>query len=170
MTQRDYDPGYPYGLHAWWPPRIVFSPMTTHTPPRGAESRPVGATWEERGRDIARRRADLGIKTASSLADLSGIDRKTVARAEQGTASENTYLRLESWLSRRESGDHSGEGAVVTAAQDEEPIEPDHIRVNIIGPHAEWKVCVEGPREGADEMTNMAAELARRLRAGDPPP
>lgn len=123
-----------------------------------------------RGEKIRRRRIDLGINSAAALADQIGMDKKTVSAAERGEASENSYLRIESWLSHRETGDNPrGEEAAISVADDEEVPESETIRVNVTGPHAEWKVSVQGPRGDGDELSRIAADLAHRLK-GDAPP
>ncbi len=120
---------------------------------------------EDRGRDIQRRRVSLGISSATRLAELAGVDRKAVYRAEAGEASDNTYIRLESYLDQHEVAGSDVQEEQVIEAHTGEGLEV--IRVTITGPHAEWKVESSGPPGDGDEVTRMAVEAARRLQEGE---
>lgn len=118
---------------------------------------------------MARRRVGLGIETLVEFAALSGVDRKAIARAERGEASDNTLLRLESWLDRREAQVRGAEVPTVMANEGEGP-DAETIRVHVTGPHAEWKVLVEGPRGDGEELARLAAEVASQVRKAMSPP
>ena len=55
-------------------------------------------TSEERGSEIQRRRLAHGIRSVREFAERTTLSREAVTKAEQGTASEGTYQRLEAWL------------------------------------------------------------------------
>ncbi|HEX6684342.1 MAG TPA: hypothetical protein VF062_16180 [Candidatus Limnocylindrales bacterium] len=61
-----------------------------------------------RGLGVRRRRLGLGIKSVREFAERSGVSREAVTAAENGTASNRTYGRLEAWLNRAEHADSAG--------------------------------------------------------------
>ena len=109
-----------------------------------------------RGRGIAERRAALGITTQAEFARRTGKSRNTIAAAESGTASGNTYLELEAWLNA-EAGHQAGEG--------DAEVEP--IKFEIVGPtsesHTAVRYTISGPVDAADELRRQVVELARDL-------
>lgn len=149
-----------------WVPQapVALAAMTDILRPRGADWHFVEQR-EARGRELARRRVGLGIATLVDFARETGVDRKTLARAERGEASENTFLRLESWLDQRETrvSGASGEVSAVTTREVDSQ-DPDTIRVHVTGPHAEWKILVEGPRGDGDELARLASMVASQVR------
>lgn len=59
-------------------------------------------TAPERGAEIERRRRALGIRSQRALGQATGLDRGTIKRAEDGTASAETYAVLDQWFTGQE--------------------------------------------------------------------
>lgn len=105
------------------------------------------------GRRIEARRLRLGIRNYSEFSRASGIARATLKAAEEGTASHQTYVRLERWLEdqgAQEVADPLGSGDTVT--------------FEVSGPGTEWQVRVSGPAGDADKLRQHVVELLREWR------
>lgn len=128
-----------------------------------ARSSPVSPDRAARGHAIAERRIALGIKTRAEFSRRTGMARDTIAAAESGTASANTYLELEAWLNAE--ADRLRPGGEAEA-------EVERIEFDIFGPTTESttsiRYSVSGPVEAADELRRQATELARDLGLAPP--
>jgi transcriptional regulator with XRE-family HTH domain len=69
--------------------------MRTNNPPRGVALMPSAV---ERGAAIKKRRLALRIPSLNQFEKASGITRGTLAKAEDGTASEQKLDEIEAWL------------------------------------------------------------------------
>ena len=104
-----------------------------------------------RGLGLRRRRLGLGIKSVREFAERSGVSREAVTAAENGTASNRTYGRLEAWLSRAEH-------AEAAEARDEAQVE---FRVSGgLG----VDVVVRGPVADLDQLEASVTRLIREVR------
>lgn len=110
----------------------------------------------ERGIEIKRRRARLGIASLSEFARASGIPRKTLAAVEDGTAQERSYIKTEKWLDdfEHETGDPT----------DEELASHGLVKFSVGGDFG-VSVIVEGPVTNMPEMEAAVGRLLDRLRS-----
>jgi len=107
---------------------------------------------EARGKAIRARRLRHGIKSVRQLSIQSGIYREGITAAEEGTASEETYERLEAWFDRFEE----------ETGANERPSEPaaGPRMVKIRGSRAgDVDVVVEGPIEDLEALGAMVERL-----------
>ena len=111
---------------------------------------------EARGQALRTRRLRLGIKSVRQLAMQSGVSRVAVTAAEDGQASESTYLRLESWLGKFDEETGSSEIAEETAPQ----------MVTIRGTRGHIDVVVSGPIGNLDALTETVERLLRAPNGG----
>lgn len=118
-----------------------------------------GVDRASQGRQIAMRRAALGIRTHAEFSRRTGMSRATLASAEAGAASPNTYARLDLWLSEQE-GDRPHEIDTPPPMLDID----NQISFEVSGPATEWHVKVSGPREEADELRRQVVELLKEWR------
>lgn len=124
--------------------------MNTHT--NGARLTPV--TDESRGQGVKRRRLRHGIKSLREFAEKSGISREALTAAENGTASDGTYERIDAWFDRfeEEVGDDS--------AADE----PGIVEFRIAGNFG-VDVIVKGPTSHLSELEAAVERLIRTTQA-----
>lgn len=108
-----------------------------------------------RGRAICERRKALGIFEISDFARRVGKSRNTIRAAEEGRASESTYLELEAWLDVESARQNAG---LVPRGED-----IDRIEFDISGPSTEWHFTVSGPIEEAELVRLQARDLMRDL-------
>ena len=108
-----------------------------------------------RGRAICERRKALGIFEITEFARRVGKSRNTIRAAEEGRASESTYLELEAWLDVESRRQNAG------LTLKEEGV--DRIEFDISGPSTEWHFTVSGPIEEAEQVRLQARELMRDL-------
>lgn len=113
---------------------------------------------------IARRRAALGIKTHAEFSKRSGLARATIASAEAGSASANTYARLDMWLARQEEEHGVVPPQPYSEASPMERPEDERIEFEIIGPRTEWHIKISGPPEQADALRRQVMELVKEWR------
>ena len=118
---------------------------------------PVSPDRAARGHAIAERRVMLGITSQAEFARRAGMSRNTIAKAEAGTASPNTYLELEAWLNQESASLRPGE----LGEGESEAV--DRIEFDIIGPTTEWRLTVSGPIEEASVVREQATELLKEL-------
>lgn len=109
-------------------------------------------TFEERGKDIQRRRMAHGFTSLRKFAEATRVTREAVKNAERGTASEGTYLRLESWL---DDFDHS------TGEDEPEPV-IQQLEFFIEG--EDVKVTVKGPVSDREALKADVADIIRSVR------
>lgn len=129
--------------------------------PLTAESVPMSA--ETRGHAIKKRMEDLELGPVR-LAAEAGLNRKTVARALEGSASERSFRDLEDALSRLE---RRIDGPSIEA----EPVPrqsgngDDKIVFRLTGLYGADEVIIEAPR---DMIAEAEAAVARLLRGETP--
>lgn len=114
----------------------------------------------ERGRELRARRLTLGIKSVHELVrkiQESGqtVDRGTVTRAERGTASEDTYDRLEAWFTRFEEE---------TGEDDYEPPPSQQIEVEFRDVFGIGQVIYRGSPDDFPEFEAALEKLIQRER------
>lgn len=97
-----------------------------------------------------RRRVGHDIRSQRDLAARSGLSRDAVKAAEAGTASENTFAKLEAYLDSLDQASSS-------------PIGVDEIEFDITGPTTAFHVVVRTSVENADLVRHQVAELMREL-------
>ena len=113
-----------------------------------------------RGNAISERRKALGIFEVTDFARRVGKSRNTIRAAEEGRASESTYLELEAWLDVESRRQNAG------LVPREDGV--DRIEFDISGPSTEWHFTVSGPIEEAELVRLQARELMRDLMAPGP--
>lgn len=130
---------------------------TTGTPSNAADSQVVSN--RERGEAIKRRRLTLGIGTPSEFAELTGRDRQTVKRAEEGEAADATYDMLEVWLDRQEQ-----ENDVPAQPAEGSPIEIifQDVTTSSIG-----RIIVHMPSDPPEGLGAAVAHLIAEVRKGE---
>lgn len=133
--------------------------MTLTAQPSRAPLALVTPDLTQRGRELFRRRLRHGL-SASELSRLSGVDRKTIARAERGEASPVSAQELWEFFGRLDA-----EKGVDTSAP-EDPHAED-VRFEVTGPHTEWRVTVSGPADMADLLRQQVVELLREVETED---
>lgn len=130
----------------------------------------VTAQWpavnkQQRGQAITRRRVSLGIRSVNEFRKLTGVSRNAITAAEEGHGSENTYVRLETWLDRREeeSGYEPGEVLRTAEARDAPPEELAVMEFDVEGPSKRWHVRAKASKGNADEAIAALAKLIHEL-------
>jgi hypothetical protein len=114
---------------------------------------------DARGAAIKRRRLDLEIDSLHQFHEATGLDRRTLARAEEGEASSKTLDWIEAWLSREEAV-RSGGGT---------PADPEGsttLKVTLHNVYGVGEMIVEGPHD-PDELADAVAKIIDRLQARD---
>jgi transcriptional regulator with XRE-family HTH domain len=129
--------------------------MSTQTQSRSGQSPDMSD--EGRGAKIKRRRLDLGIDSLHQFHEATGLDRRTLTRAEAGTASETTLDWLEAWLTREE--------AVKSGAIEAQPGSRS-IKVTLRDAYGVGELILEGPVD-ADELAEAVGKVLDRLRLRD---
>ena len=105
---------------------------------------------ESRGKALRARRLRHGIKSLRQLAMQSGVSRGVVTAAEEGTATDEAYDRLEAWFDRFEEETGSDRPADTSSPH----------MVTIRGTRAgDVDVVVSGPIDDIDKL----AETVERL-------
>lgn len=114
-----------------------------------------GMSAGERGASIRARRMSHGMK-GTDLAQISGVSRQTIARAEKGdpTVEELTYARLEKALS-----DFEEEIGLDSPRPFEQAT--NLVRFTIHGVYGAAEVIVEGPVENMPELQAAVDKLLR---------
>lgn len=112
---------------------------------------------ERRGDAIRNRRLAHGIRSVREFAEASGVSRNAVTAAEEGRASEGTYLRLEAWL---DAFDHETGSDVPPSSNHAETIE------FVVEGDFGVKVTVRGPITNREDLQAAAAEIVRTIRGG----
>lgn len=138
------------------PVRYTLSGMPTSAAPDRAPLTPVTDDLTRRGQVLAQRRVRHGIRHVNDVAELAGMDRKTVARAEAGLASVASTEALEAFFDRLD--DERGIDSSVGNGDGRGPITFD-----VMGPRTEWHFTVSGPVEDADEVRRQVVELIRHM-------
>ena len=110
----------------------------------------------ERGAVIKRRRLRMGIKSLRTFADELGMDRGAVTKAERGEASENTLLRIETWLDDKEH--EMSSDAEEAGAHDQT------VTIKMAGVYGIEDVTISGPVDHLAELKDLAVELMRDVR------
>ena len=114
---------------------------------------------ESRGKDLERRRLALGITShrqfEEAVAEELGITRGTIARAEAGKASRNTYTALEAWLTRQEE----------EAGMDVPPPAPTSIKLTVHGVYGIDDLILEGPSDHPEELAEAFGMIIERLKS-----
>lgn len=136
------------------------------------QSVPVDKT--ARGQAITRRRVTLGIKSVNEFAAITQVSRGAITAAEDGRGSENTYVRLETWLDRREDEAGFEPGEVLRDAErkeraeaaKDEPPQLDTVEFRIAGNFG-VDVIVKGPVADMDKLESAVTRLVRELREKD---
>lgn len=119
---------------------------------------------ETRGHAIKKRMEDLELGPVR-LAAAAGLNRKTVARALEGSASDRTYRDLEDALTvleRRIDGPDGEETVVPRQSGNGD----DKIIFRLTGVYGADEVIIEAPR---DMIAEAEAAVARLLRGETPP-
>lgn len=137
----------------------------------------VAAQWpvvdkQQRGQAITRRRVALGIRSVNEFQKLTGVSRNAITGAEEGRGSENTYVRLETWLDQREEESGYEPGEVLRVAETREAGqvgEPEVIEFEVEGPSSRWRVHAKASKGNADEAIDALAKLIHQLREDDEP-
>ena len=111
---------------------------------------------QARGKALRARRLRLGIKSIRQLAMQSGVSREAVTAAEDGSASEDTYARLEAWFERFEEETGAAEKPADTSPG------PRMVTFRLKG--GDVDVVVEGPIEDIDAL---AATVERLLASSE---
>lgn len=114
----------------------------------------------ERGREIARRRLALGIKSLREFRAATGVSRNAITAAEEGTASAGTYQRLEAWLDKYEF--ETGADAP------DAPESVEQIEFVVEGDFG-VKVTVRGPITDREQLRADVAEIVRSIRQEQAP-
>lgn len=109
-------------------------------------------TDETRGHAIKRRRLALGIKSVRQVATKSGVSREAVTAAESGTASNETYDRLEAWLDTFEE----------ETGHDVEPDDQGVVTFRLSGSFG-VDVALSGPVENLAELEASVRRLIREM-------
>lgn len=129
------------------------------------QSVPVDKT--ARGQAITRRRVTLGIRSINEFAAVTQVSRGAITAAEDGRGSENTYVRLETWLDRREeeSGFEPGEVLRTAEARDAPADRPPLIQFDVQGPTETqaWKVTTKYTPGFGDEAVADLRKLIHGL-------
>lgn len=117
-------------------------------------------TYEQRGREIQRRRLAHGFRSVREfqehIYESTGLSREAVGKAEKGTASLGTYVRLEAWL---DAYDHE-----VGEDQPEPIIEQLEFLVEGEG----VSVTVKGPVSDREALEASVAKIIRSIRGNSP--
>jgi len=109
-----------------------------------------------RGQKLRARRLRHNIKSVRALADkVPGIDRGTITRAEAGTASADTYDRLEAWFDQYEE------------ATGEDDYEPREIQVTFRNVFGIGEIIYKGSPEDFPEVEVYIERLVQRERERD---
>jgi transcriptional regulator with XRE-family HTH domain len=117
-----------------------------------------------RGQEITRRRLRHGIRHATDLAQRTGLDRKTIARAEAGEASRETLELLEQYLDGLDAETGIDSKAATENSAD---LEPGVVRFTIRGPGSPWEVETEAHVENLAEVTRAVEEILRNMPRND---
>lgn len=118
----------------------------------------------QRGQEIKRRRASLGIANLSEFERASDIPRKTLANVEEGTASERSFLRVEKWLTdfEHETGHDVPE---VEAPVQQAPAADAGLVHFKVGGNFGVDVVVSGPVSNMPELEAAVGRLLDRLKS-----
>lgn len=111
----------------------------------------VSEDENRRGRDLAQRRARHGIKSVRELARQSGVSREGITAAENGTASDATYDRLEAWFDRYEE----------EIGDDPTDRRDDVVEFQVRGVHGVREIIVKGPISNLPELEAAVARLLK---------
>lgn len=114
-------------------------------------------TDKARGNAIKSRRLALGIKSVREFAEVTGIDRQALGKAENGEGSDGTYERAESWLDRFEE----------KTGHDELVKDVDVIRFKVEGVYGAKALVVEGPVDNPELLEQMIDRIMRNLRGNE---
>lgn len=106
-----------------------------------------------RGQNIKQRRLALGIKSQHTLSKESGVSRDAVMAAEKGAASNETYDRLEAWLSRMEE----------EVGMDAPDFESAGLVTFRLSGNFGVEVTVQGPVENVAELEQAVERLIRKV-------
>lgn len=106
---------------------------------------------ETRGHAIKARRLAYGIKSERAFSEATKVDRRAIARAEAGEASEGTYERLEAWLDA--FGEETGA---------DEPENPHVVTFKLSGNFG-VDVAVSGPVENLSDLEATVQRLIREM-------
>lgn len=117
-----------------------------------------------RGQEIARRRLRHQIRSHVELAQRTGMDRKTIARAEAGEASRDSALALEEFLDRLDQSTGMDTRAPENASHD---VASGVVRFTIRGPGSPWEVETEARVEDLEEVTRAVEEILRNMPKGE---
>ena len=112
----------------------------------------------ERGALIQQRRLRMGIGSTRKFADALGMDRGAVTKAERGEASENTFLRIETWLDDKDHEMSSESEEASSAAADQV------VTIKMAGVYGIEDVTISGPVDHLAELKDLAVELMRDVR------
>ena len=104
-----------------------------------------------RGKAIKARRLRHGIKSVRQLAIQSGVYREGITAAEEGTAGDDIYERLEAWFDRFEEE---------TGASATEPAAAGPRMVTLRRSQGDVDIVVEGP---IDDLDALVATVERLL-------
>lgn len=127
---------------------------------------------------IRERRKVHGIRSVNMFAEVAPVARPTITRAENGNASEDTYLVLEKYLDELDAErevdslsvarDRLASRAPATSEPDQ-GLDEDVIEVEVTGPSTQrnWHVVFRAHPEHVDLVTEQAAKLLRDLETGD---
>lgn len=112
---------------------------------------------KERGSAIERRRKALGIDSVNKFSARTGIARNTITKAEKGSGSLETLLRLEEWLDQVEAETLPDGVSVVTDPDTEEEV----IELTVTGPttQTEFTFRFKGRASQADSLREQAVRL-----------
>lgn len=108
---------------------------------------------ETRGHAIKKRRLEHGIKSVRKFAEQTGVSREAITAAEEGSASDATYERLESWL----DGFDEETGS-------DDVIRDDAVEFRLSGNFG-VDVVVKGPVANLSELERSVGNLLREMRS-----
>jgi len=139
--------------------------MTNTIARRSASLVPVGDDLVRRGQALSQRRVRHGIRAVSELARLTGMDRKTIARAEAGEAAATSVQVLEQWFDQRDAEEGIDSRVPEESSGD---LEPGVVKFRIKGPHTAWELETEAHIEDIDRVTRAVEKILRNV--DNPPP
>lgn len=113
----------------------------------------------ERGANIKQRRLRHGFKSARAFAEVTGVDRQALTKAENGEGSEQTLARLEAWLDDFEVRTSSDADDAAEAAAT-----PQTVTIKMAGVYGIEDVTISGPVDHLSELKDLAVELMRDVR------
>lgn len=151
--------------------------LPTVPAPREADSAPVTDDRATRGLVIKERRKAHGIRSVNMFADVAPFSRPTLARAEGGLASEETYTGLERYLDKLDKDRGIDSKAIAqekiaaraASAESDAGLDEDVIEVEVTGPSTQrnWHVVFRAHPEHVDLITEQAAKLLRGIESDD---